>query len=53
MWVNEFYSYFQWKGHEGIILSVDWNPVNNLILSGAEDKKYKVRIIQKEIGLIT
>ncbi|BFZ00478.1 hypothetical protein BsWGS_03517 [Bradybaena similaris] len=31
-----------WKAHEGIILSVDWNAVNNLILSGAEDKRYKV-----------
>ncbi|KAL5004430.1 hypothetical protein ScPMuIL_017886 [Solemya velum] len=31
-----------WKGHEGIILVVDWNPVNNLILSGAEDCRYKV-----------
>ncbi|CAH1781800.1 unnamed protein product [Owenia fusiformis] len=31
-----------WKGHEGVILKVDWNPVNNLILSGAEDCKYKV-----------
>jgi WD40 repeat protein len=33
---------FQWKAHEGIILKIDWNPVNNLILSGAEDCKYKV-----------
>uniref|UniRef100_A0A2C9JF99 Uncharacterized protein n=1 Tax=Biomphalaria glabrata TaxID=6526 RepID=A0A2C9JF99_BIOGL len=31
-----------WKAHEGIILCVDWNAVNNLILSGAEDKRYKV-----------
>jgi len=31
-----------WKAHEGVILCVDWNHVNNLILSGAEDKRYKV-----------
>eukprot|EP00357_Protocruzia_adherens_P036295 CAMPEP_0115012696 /NCGR_PEP_ID=MMETSP0216-20121206/24908_1 /TAXON_ID=223996 /ORGANISM="Protocruzia adherens, Strain Boccale" /LENGTH=748 /DNA_ID=CAMNT_0002381837 /DNA_START=628 /DNA_END=2874 /DNA_ORIENTATION=+ len=32
----------QWKGHDGVVLSVDWNPANNLILSGGEDCKYKV-----------
>ncbi|XP_035693717.1 intraflagellar transport protein 80 homolog [Branchiostoma floridae] len=32
----------QWKGHEGVILKVDWNAVNNLILSGGEDCRYKV-----------
>jgi WD40 repeat protein len=31
-----------WKAHEGVILTADWNPVNNLIVSGAEDCKYKV-----------
>ena len=31
-----------WKAHEGVILQVDWNPVNNMILSGGEDCKYKV-----------
>ena len=31
-----------WKAHEGVILQVDWNPVNNLILSGGEDCTYKV-----------
>ncbi|XP_041351349.1 intraflagellar transport protein 80 homolog [Gigantopelta aegis] len=31
-----------WKAHEGIILVIDWNPVNNLILSGGEDCKYKI-----------
>ena len=34
---------FQWKAHDGVILKVDWNPVNGLILSGGEDCKYKVR----------
>ncbi|XP_056613594.1 intraflagellar transport protein 80 homolog isoform X1 [Triplophysa dalaica] len=32
----------QWKAHDGVILKVDWSVVNDLILSGAEDCKYKV-----------
>jgi intraflagellar transport protein 80 len=32
----------KWKGHEGTVLKVDWNPVSNLIVSGGEDCKYKV-----------
>ncbi|KAJ7324970.1 hypothetical protein JRQ81_017990 [Phrynocephalus forsythii] len=32
----------QWKAHDGIILKVDWNSVNELILSAGEDCKYKV-----------
>jgi WD40 repeat protein len=32
----------QWKAHDGIILQVDWNPVNAKIVSGGEDRKYKV-----------
>ncbi|XP_054649376.1 intraflagellar transport protein 80 homolog [Dunckerocampus dactyliophorus] len=32
----------QWKAHNGVILKVDWNSVNDLILSGGEDCKYKV-----------
>uniref|UniRef100_A0A0X3PK13 Uncharacterized protein n=2 Tax=Schistocephalus solidus TaxID=70667 RepID=A0A0X3PK13_SCHSO len=31
-----------WNAHDGIILKVGWNPVNNLILSGGEDCKYKI-----------
>lgn len=31
-----------WKAHDGIVLVAHWNPVNNLILSGGEDCKYKV-----------
>ncbi|VEL41345.1 unnamed protein product, partial [Protopolystoma xenopodis] len=31
-----------WKAHEGVILKLDWNPINELILSGAEDGKYKI-----------
>ena len=36
----------QWKAHDGIVLKVDWNPINNLIISGGEDCKYKVLNIQ-------
>ncbi|XP_075793942.1 intraflagellar transport protein 80 homolog isoform X2 [Pelodiscus sinensis] len=32
----------QWKAHDGIILKLDWNSVNDLILSAGEDCKYKV-----------
>ncbi|XP_061493185.1 intraflagellar transport protein 80 homolog isoform X2 [Rhineura floridana] len=32
----------QWKAHDGIILKVDWNSINDLILSAGEDCKYKV-----------
>ncbi|KAJ3288085.1 Intraflagellar transport protein 80 [Borealophlyctis nickersoniae] len=32
----------QWKAHDGVILKVDWNLVNNLILSAGEDRRYKV-----------
>lgn len=31
-----------WKAHDGIILAVDWSTANNTIISGAEDRKYKV-----------
>ncbi|OWF41163.1 intraflagellar transport protein 80 homolog [Mizuhopecten yessoensis] len=31
-----------WRAHEGVVLVVDWNPVNNLIISGGEDCRYKV-----------
>ncbi|XP_043347818.1 intraflagellar transport protein 80 homolog isoform X3 [Dermochelys coriacea] len=32
----------QWKAHDGVILKLDWNSVNDLILSAGEDCKYKV-----------
>ncbi|TPX54497.1 hypothetical protein PhCBS80983_g05895 [Powellomyces hirtus] len=32
----------QWKGHDSVILKVDWNLVNGLILSAGEDRRYKV-----------
>lgn len=31
-----------WKAHDGIVLQVDWSPVNNMIVSCGEDCKYKV-----------
>ena len=34
----------QWKAHDGIILTLDWNKCNGLIISGGEDKKYKVHM---------
>eukprot|EP00038_Savillea_parva_P010167 m.188364 g.188364 ORF g.188364 m.188364 type:complete len:773 (-) comp17402_c0_seq1:165-2483(-) len=32
----------QWKAHDGVILTVDWCAVNDRIISGGEDRKYKV-----------
>mmetsp|Transcript_5483 Transcript_5483/g.19072 ORF Transcript_5483/g.19072 Transcript_5483/m.19072 type:complete len:763 (-) Transcript_5483:1656-3944(-) len=32
----------QWKAHDGVVLKCDWNPLNNLIVSGGEDCRYKV-----------
>ncbi|XP_053728928.1 intraflagellar transport protein 80 homolog [Synchiropus splendidus] len=32
----------QWKAHDGVVLRTEWNSVNDLILSGGEDCKYKV-----------
>ena len=34
----------QWKAHEGLVLTLDWSPANNLVISGGEDRKYKVGI---------
>ena len=39
-----FFLLLQWKAHDGVVLKVDWNPINNLIISGGEDCKYKVRL---------
>ena len=46
--ISFFFLYLitQWKAHDGIVLKVDWNPINNLIISGGEDCKYKVLNIQ-------
>lgn len=32
----------KWKAHDEIILKLDWSLVNNMIISGGEDCKYKV-----------
>jgi intraflagellar transport protein 80 len=34
-----------WKAHDEIVLCVDWNYANKLIISGGEDRKYKVKFI--------
>ncbi|PNH11834.1 Intraflagellar transport protein 80 [Tetrabaena socialis] len=31
-----------WRAHDGVVLKVDWSPINHLIVSGGEDCKYKV-----------
>lgn len=33
----------KWKAHDELVLCVDWNPSNKLILSGGEDRKFKVK----------
>mmetsp|Transcript_12370 Transcript_12370/g.35119 ORF Transcript_12370/g.35119 Transcript_12370/m.35119 type:complete len:759 (+) Transcript_12370:80-2356(+) len=32
----------EWKAHDGIVLMVDWSFVNNTVLSGGEDCRYKI-----------
>ena len=32
----------QWKAHDGLVLAADWSRANTLIVSGGEDRKYKV-----------
>lgn len=32
----------QWPAHDGLILCADWTPANTFIVSGGEDRKYKV-----------
>ena len=33
----------KWNAHDEIVLCVDWNFSNKLIISGGEDKKYKLQ----------
>ncbi|XP_018650441.1 putative wd40 repeat-containing [Schistosoma mansoni] len=33
---------FSWRAHDGVILQVDWNVINNQLISASEDCKYKV-----------
>ena len=35
----------KWRAHDGVVTHVDWNPVTNLLVSGGEDRKYKVRCV--------
>ncbi|RHY74799.1 hypothetical protein DYB34_009094, partial [Aphanomyces astaci] len=32
----------QWKAHDGPILCIDWNPINNRVISGGEDRVFRV-----------
>jgi hypothetical protein len=32
----------QWKAHDAPLTCIDWNPINNLIVSAGEDCRYKV-----------
>eukprot|EP00752_Nemacystus_decipiens_P011443 g10162.t1 len=32
----------RWPAHEGLVIAVDWNMVNDLLLSGGEDCTYRV-----------
>ncbi|CAM9610245.1 unnamed protein product, partial [Ectocarpus sp. 13 AM-2016] len=32
----------RWPAHEGLVIAVDWNMVNDLLLSGGEDCSYRV-----------
>ena len=32
----------QWRAHDGVILAIDWSLATGLIVSGGEDKRYKV-----------
>ncbi|CAM9542315.1 unnamed protein product, partial [Ectocarpus sp. 12 AP-2014] len=31
----------RWPAHEGLVIAVDWNMVNDLLLSGGEDCSYR------------
>ncbi|RLN75163.1 hypothetical protein BBJ28_00011179 [Nothophytophthora sp. Chile5] len=32
----------QWHAHDGAILCLDWNPINNRLVSGGEDRVFRV-----------
>ena len=36
----------QSQGDNGVVLAVDWNRINNLIICGGEDRKYKIYNVQ-------
>jgi intraflagellar transport protein 80 len=37
-----------WKAHEGVVLKVDWSAINQMIVSGGEDCKYKVHFCSSQ-----
>ena len=41
----------QWNAHEKLILCVDWSSAHNFIISGGEDRKYKVKPSEVPGGL--
>lgn len=52
--VRAFRSFFEaqagqkqlrWPAHEGLVIAVDWNMVNDLLLSGGEDCTYRVSLV--------
>jgi WD40 repeat protein len=47
--LNIIILFFKWKAHDGIVMKVDWNPINNMILSGGEDCKYKVSYFKSNL----
>eukprot|EP00484_Ammonia_sp_Unknown_P024564 CAMPEP_0197028854 /NCGR_PEP_ID=MMETSP1384-20130603/8445_1 /TAXON_ID=29189 /ORGANISM="Ammonia sp." /LENGTH=824 /DNA_ID=CAMNT_0042457919 /DNA_START=11 /DNA_END=2485 /DNA_ORIENTATION=+ len=32
----------KWKAHSGIVLCLDWNPINNVLITGGEDCHYRI-----------
>ena len=32
----------KWKAHSGIVLCLDWNAINNLLITGGEDCHYRI-----------
>ena len=42
----------KWKAHDEIALKLDWSLVNNMIVSGGEDCKYKVRRRRRRSGIL-
>ncbi len=34
-----------WKAHDGVVLKVDWSPINHMIISGGEDCRYKASVL--------
>lgn len=36
-----------WQAHDSLVLKTDWSCVNDLIISGGEDCRYKVNAVQQ------